>query len=301
MTGDRVERLLRFRFIYRLASFGFIGYPLILCWRRGWLSHPRGEATASLRDGRLLHCQLDDATQRTMYLGLFEPTETQLVRELLSPGDTLLDIGAHIGWFSTVGSQRVGSTGLVVAFEPFERTLKMLRVNLQQNNCTNVRVVESALGSQAGTLTLASSGGDSGAVTALVWGTESRVEVPVVTLDEAEKDLTDVTLMKIDVEGWETNVLRGGGTTLSRIKSVLIEINGPAILQSGSSPEEIFELLRAAGFSYFFRVTEGGLRRFIPSQVDNVLAVRSDAPPTPSFWKQQGLRPRTYRRLEMLN
>lgn len=273
---------------------------LIASWRLGWLKSPRGEATAPLRDGRKFHCQLEDATQRTMYLGLFEPTETWLVRELLAPGSTLLDIGAHIGWFTTIGSRRVGSGGRVIAFEPFESNLRLLKVNLLQNQCENVRVMESALGSQSGTLTLRG-GTDSGAVTALVWSrSRTSVEVPVITLDEVEKDIGVVSLMKIDVEGWETNVLRGGGRTLSRTQSVLIEMNSAAIAKAGSSRKEIFDLLREAGFSHFFRVNERGPRRFLPSEVVNVLAIKSKELPYSIFWERQGLGPRTARRLQLL-
>jgi FkbM family methyltransferase len=278
-----------------------IGVFLIGCWRLSWLKNPSGEATAFLRDGRVFRCQLDDATQRTMYLGLFEPTETRLIKELLAPGSTFLDIGAHIGWFSTMGSLRVGDSGSVIAFEPFQNNLKYLKANLLLNNCANVRVLESALGSEAGTLTL-HGGSDSGAVTALAWiGSLPGVDVPVTTLDEVATDFGAVTLMKIDVEGWETNVLRGSRSTLSRTKFVLIEMNDPAITYTGSSREEIFDLLRDAGFSHFFRVNEGGLRRFVRSEVTNVLAIRSSERQNSGFWGKQGLGTRTARRLELLS
>lgn len=300
MVDEQMNRLLRFGFIYRLASIRIVGYSLIVAWRLRLLPIPRGEAVASFPDGRRLHCRLEDATQRTMYLGLFEPTETELIGELLGPNETLLDVGAHVGWYSTIGSRRVGSTGHVIAFEPYEPNAKTLKLNLLQNECTNVRVVETALGSEAGTLTLASGTGDSGGFTALIWGSETRVEVPVVTLDEAEEDLGEVTLMKIDVEGWETNVLRGAKDTLTRTNFVLVEINPPAIAKSGSSRDEIFDLLRQAGFTHFLGVNEGGLRRLNRSGVCNVLAVKSPRPPDPTFWKEHGLSPRTARRLALL-
>jgi hypothetical protein len=122
----------------------------------------------------------------------------------------------------------------------------------------------------------------------------------VTTLDEVGKDIGAVTLMKIDVEGWETNVLRGGGSTLSRTKFVLIEMNGPGIAYTGSSREEIFGLLRDAGFSHFFRVNEGGLRRIVRGDVTNVLAIKSNERQDRRFWERQGLGTRTARLLELL-
>jgi FkbM family methyltransferase len=266
----------RTRFLYRVASVPVVGYALLLGWQKEWLPKPRSEATALLRDGRLLRCQLADRTQRTMYLGLFEPRETRLLRELLEPGDTFIDIGAHIGWFTTVAARCVGATGQIVACEPYPSNAVMLRGNLARNGCKNVRVVEAALGSRPGTLTLAKGGGDSGGVTALNWARDERVQVPMTTLDEIAGGLGTVALMKVDVEGWELHVLRGAARMLSQTKYVMIEINPPALRKAGSSPEEVFGLLRHAGFTKFLPVIEGGLRRLHRSLVRNVLATRSE-------------------------
>lgn len=279
--GDRKHLLARSRLAYRMAASPAVGYVLILCWLKGWLPRPQGNATAHLKDGRLLRCQLADKSQRTMYLGLFEPYETRLLQELLNPGDTFVDVGAHIGWFTTIAARRVGEAGQVVAFEPYEANAVMLRENLAQNDCTNVQVVEMALGSQLGTLTLARGGGDSGGVTAVDWHSlrgSPRVEVPVTTLDHVAGDLGIVALMKIDVEGWESHVLRGAAKMLSRTRSVLIEINRPALAKAGSSPEELFGILRSAGFARFRPVVQGGLRRILRrAEVSNVLATRDAA------------------------
>lgn len=292
-----MDQLLRSRLGYRMLTYGVMGYPLILSWRRGWLRSPRGDAKAMLRDGRILTCELGDATQRTMYLGLFDPAETRLVREILSEGDTFIDVGAHIGWFSTIGSNRVGPAGRVVAFEPYESNISALKINLHQNDCTNVHVVESALGNQAGTLTLSKPGGDSGAVTALDWAHEGGIEVAVATLDEVNEIFGNVTLLKIDVEGWELHVFQGGRETLSRTKYVIFEINSEAIAMAGSSLEEIVDLLRSVGFTTFLEIKEGGLRRFVRSPVTNVLALRSTGSHPLANGENLGLSRRTRRLL----
>jgi FkbM family methyltransferase len=211
-----------------------------------------------------------------MYLGIFEPSETILFKELLAQGDTFIDIGAHIGWYTTIGSKLVGN-GNVVAFEPYKTNALTLKENLTLNNCTNVLVLEVALGDQEGTLALASSDGDSGSVTALPWAHDGRSQVPLVALDEVivDVDIRSAALIKIDVEGWEAHVIRGGERTVSGAKRVLVEINRPALEKAGSSQEEIFDLLRGAGFTNFLHVVEGGLRRFTSKEVSNVLATRS--------------------------
>lgn len=265
---------LRHRLLYRVLSSPSAGYPLLLCWNKGWLPEPRREATARLRDGRLLQCQLADVTQRTMYLGLFEPRETRLLGELLHPGDTFIDVGAHIGWFTTAAARLVGTTGTVIACEPYPSNASILKANLAENRCANVRVIESALGDQPGTLSLASAG-NSGGVTALDWTRrDGLVEVPETTLDDVAAGLDTVALLKIDVEGWEAHVLRGAARTLPRTAHVLIEINEASLRKAGSSPEEILGLLRAGGFGTFTPITERGLRRLSRSDITNVLAAR---------------------------
>ena len=257
----------------RVAAIPAVGYLLLLCWQNGWLPKPRGNATVLLSDGRLLQCRLADRTQRTMYLGLFEPRETRLLDKLLDPEDTVIDVGAHIGWFTTVAARAVGDAGQVVACEPYPFNATMLKYNLAQNNCQNVRVVESALGDRFGTLTLATAG-DSGGVTALDWARSGRVEVPMTTLDEVAAGLGAVTLIKVDVEGWEAHVLRGAARTLAHTKYVLIEINPQALRKAGSSPDEIFCLLRKAGFTNLVTLAESGFRRLHRTAVSNALAMR---------------------------
>jgi FkbM family methyltransferase len=256
------------------APLSAVGYPLLLSWQKGWIRPPAGISEMRLKDGRILRCDLADSTQRTMALGLFEPAETRLVRELLQPGDTFIDVGAHIGWFTTIASRRVGNDGAVIACEPYPSNAATLKENLALNRADNVRLVEMALGSQSGELSLAPAG-DSGGITALDWGQGERVSATMTTLDEVAAGTAAITLLKMDVEGWEPHVLRGGGAALQRTKYVLIEINKPALNKAGSSAEELFALLGKAGFATFDPVAARGVRRLLPDdQLFNVLARR---------------------------
>lgn len=256
------------------AATPAVGYPLLLSWQKNWISPPSGIAEVNLRDGRRLRCELADSTQRTMALGLFEPAETGLVKKLLQPGDTFIDVGAHIGWFTTIAAHQIGISGQVIACEPYPANAAALKENIAINDAQNVRLVEMALGDQPGELSLAPTR-DSGSITALVWGDGERVTISVTTLDEVAADLSDITLLKIDVEGWESNVLRGGKSTLGRTKNVLFEINKPALKKAGASAEGLYEILRDAGFTTFSIVEPHGIRRLRPDhQLFNVLAHR---------------------------
>ena len=261
-------------FVQRIGTFPAVGYPLLLGWQKGWLPVPQDTTEMRFKDGRVLRCKFSDRTQRTMALGLFEPAESRLIKELLGPGDTFIDVGAHIGWFTTIAAQCVGDNGLVIACEPYPANAAALKYNLLLNGMQNVQVVEMALGSRRGVLSLGFDS-DSGTATALDWGPSQRVEIPMTTLDDMAAEVPTVTLLKMDVEGWEPHVLRGGGETLARTEHVLMEVNKPLLEKAGSSPEELYGLLRESGFKTVVPVTQTGLRRLLPGdQLVNVLASR---------------------------
>jgi len=270
------------RYRYRLATYPLVGYPLLLCWLKGWLPVPHADVQVRLDDGRLLQFRRSDRTQRTMWLGLFELSESRLVSGLLRPGDIFIDVGAHVGWFTTIAARQVGSDGQVIAIEPYPENAAALRTNLALNGAQNVLVVESALGNRPGTLRLRK-GSDSGGVTALDWSTGGEADVPMTTLDDVASAITAIKLLKIDVEGWESHVLRGAAETLRRSANVLIEINRPALQKAASSPEELFNLLRNSGFTSFMTVGQTGIRRLHRGdRVVNVLASRVSAPLHPA-------------------
>jgi FkbM family methyltransferase len=259
--------------VRKVAPFPAIGYPLLLAWQKGWVPTSKGTVEVYFRDGRTLRCKLSDRTQRTMALGAFEPGESRLIKELLGPRNTFIDVGAHIGWFTTIASRCVGEDGLVIACEPYPVNVAALKENLTLNGAQNVKLVEKALGSRPGVLSL--SGSDSGGITALDWRHDSRVEVSMTTLDHVAAEVETVTLMKIDVEGWETHVLNGGANTLARTQHVLFEINQFVLNKAGSSSEEIYDLLRNSGFKTFVPVAQYGLRRLHRNRdVVNILASR---------------------------
>lgn len=262
----------------RLARLPVLGLPLIAAWDWGWIAHPQGEAVARLRDGRILRCRLEDRTQRTMYLGLFEPRESRLVRRLLRQGDQVIDIGAHIGWFTTICARQVGPTGQVIAVEPYPSNMALLHENLALNHCSNVRLVEQPLGRSHGEELRLAQAGDSGGVTAIGWGKVDPVVVSTATLDEIGEGLGRIALIKLDVEGFEANVLRGGPATLSRTDRVLIEINSPSLARAGSSRRDVLALLADAGLDRVTKVGPGLLHGAWGDVPDNLLVTRSNTP-----------------------
>jgi FkbM family methyltransferase len=166
-------------------------------------------------------------------LSRFEPYTVAALRAAVRPGDTVFDVGANIGCFSTLLSRLVGPGGRVLAFEPEPENLAMLHANLAGNACHNVKVVEVAVGAAPGTATFSldastgSTGHLGGDPTAgeLAVGTGSvrLIETPVETLDRVVADRGAAPdLIKMDIEGGEIHALEGAAATLDKHRPFVI-------------------------------------------------------------------------------
>jgi FkbM family methyltransferase len=155
-------------------------------------------------------------------LGLREKEEIRVCTEIVQQRNLVYDVGANIGAYAMLFSRLVGPSGKVIAFEPSPAVAKDLRANLALNGMANVDVVESAVGAEEGTARFDPVGGESaiGHVSA-----SGSVTVKILALDGIGGD-PDV--IKIDVEGYESQVLLGSTKTIIRCQPLLlIELHTP--------------------------------------------------------------------------
>ena len=180
-----------------------------------------------------------------------ENPEYRVMKSLLPAGGTFIDVGANFGTFSLLASRMVGANGRVIAIEPQARLGVMIRESAALSGVKNCDVMQLALGSEQKTLELIVPSDDSGRA-GFYQGFSGRhkhtVErVNVVTLDSL--DLKSVSLIKIDVEGSEIDVLDGARETLSRCKpAVLIELNPWSASAAGKTPRALIEHLVTLGY-----------------------------------------------------
>jgi FkbM family methyltransferase len=146
-----------------------------------------------------------------LLFGTYEPEQSDLFRQHIRSGDQVLDIGAAAGYYTLLSARLVGSTGRVVSFEPDPDNLRFLRSHVEQNGLSQVTILPVALADETGT---ARFGGGTGTGTGRLCQ-NGVVQVAVRRLDDvaAEMDLRPQHL-KIDVEGAEMAVLRGGERTI---------------------------------------------------------------------------------------
>ena len=175
----------------------------------------------------------DDTIKGTLCRGvIWEPQIRELIFAYGRPESIILDIGAHIGTHTLAMSQKVGSKGRVLAFEPQPKIFRELFFNLMLNEISNVDFYPVAVGDHEGMIELTRLQEGNEAGTSLILQPRGTGEfVPLMTIDSLH--LNDVSLMKIDVEVMENFVLEGAKSTIARCRPVIIiEIRGDYWLEN---------------------------------------------------------------------
>ena len=169
----------------------------------------------------------------------------------LKAGDTYVDVGANVGLHVMLATHYVGESGKVKAFEPVPSNLHLLRRNLKLNKITSqCEVFPVALtASGGGEVEMTVEAGFSPAASLAENFDGRKIKVPTRTLDECLADLNHApALIKIDVEGAEHEVLKGGSEILRKGPPLLIEVHTFALPAFGSSPEALREYLATFGY-----------------------------------------------------
>ena len=171
---------------------------------------------------------------------------------MIAPGDTVIDVGAHVGFWVMGGALRAGPSGRVVAFEPVESNMVRLRRNLAINGLGFVVCECLALADRVGeTDFYLAADGNKGAGSLGARPGARRVSMPVTTLDDycAERGLSPVAVMKIDVEGAEHLVLLGAARVLSSSRPPVIMFEANDVLAASfGRVVEVKRLLARHGY-----------------------------------------------------
>jgi len=159
-----------------------------------------------------------NAGNNAYWVGSYEKDYVKVFCEEVKPGHTVFDIGAQGGYYSLIASRLTGEKGHVFAFEPLPTNANFIREHLQINQCTNVTLLEIALAFESGVRGFQSSNAFMGHI-----AKNGSIQVEVRTIDElvAEKKITPPQVIKIDVEGSEYWVLKGGEKVLKEFKPII--------------------------------------------------------------------------------
>lgn len=223
-----------------------------------------------------------DYTQRKILYRCFEPHEARLVARSLREGDTVLDIGANVGFFTLIAAQAVGPAGRVVAFEPIESNAAALRRNLALNGFDWVDVRVEAVADAPGEVRLGLPVGATSVDGVSGWWTRGgTVETSVVAQTAIDEVLGSdpAAFVKVDVEGMEDAVLAGAERAIreQRIGRLLIEVAPALIRRRGGTAAGLLAPLADAGYRLrrvdaIGRLRDVGVSPRLPRRVHSVLA-----------------------------
>lgn len=178
----------------------------------------------------------------------FEVETTKLFREIIEPGSTIIDVGAHVGYYTLLAARLAGNAGLVYAFEPEPQNHELLVQNVDLNGYTNVIPISKVVSNEPGTATLFLTSFDSGRHSTYqsnIRDTES-IQVPSTTIDQFFESIESpqIDLIKIDVEGAELDVLLGMEQLLNgpRALKIIMEFNPTLLLTAGVDPLRFIEM-----------------------------------------------------------
>ena len=230
---------------------------------------------------------------------LYEAETSHFIGSILSPGDTFVDIGAHVGYFSMLASALVGPAGRVHAFEPEASNHAHLLEHMELNGATNLLPNFMAVGAAPGIARFHVNADNDGGhalweVGRHPFNERSRARpttrrVCLTSLDHyfAERDVSRLKAIKMDAEGAEHSILQGGRDVIARsgVPFIVSEINRFGLESMGTTERQLRAQMEHLGYeTYLFQPGQMALLRLHGEQspetdyVFNLLFRHPEAP-----------------------
>lgn len=234
---------------YREAPATFAARTMAFTWREQIASGQTIEFSAC--GGRRFRSPRNNVS--SFIAAVFGQRDLNIVRfwdKVLKPGAVFFDVGANIGLYAVPASLQVGPAGQTVCFEAHPTLCSFLRDNVARNCPHNVTVENLAVGAADGHIELAFNSSNPGE-TRVALANEIGDPVPQVTLDRycRQRRIASIDYMKLDVEGYEANVLRGAEGIVAASREILIQTEyEPLHLSRYGGETEMTELLLGWGF-----------------------------------------------------
>lgn len=215
--------------------------------------YPRPSWRVALRNSLKLKLDISDLVDWHAYFNLSDPSISLFLSKIQAT-DIVLDVGSNIGYVALQCAQKA-NLGHVYGFEPSKKNFTKCTQNLQLNHLTNINVFQLALGQTPGkTFLKVESENNSGMARIDHQSSESNEEVIVKTIDQVveEASIKTVNIIKLDVEGFELNVLKGAINTIRKFRPKLfLEVDESFLQRFQNSSEELFSWIRSNDYEIF--------------------------------------------------
>jgi FkbM family methyltransferase len=192
--------------------------------------------------------------------GEYEPATTRLFKQLLRPGDVVVDIGANAGYFTLLSAMRVGEAGKVISFEPIPGVRRQLEENIELNRLRNCVVRGEAIFNMDGSRSFFQGPTDHLGVSSLrnLDDCSSVFTVASARLDDVLANEPKISLIKIDIEGAECHALEGMMRCLERHRpAVIVEITEEYLQEMDRSPGDLYGIFASLDYQGYLIADEG--------------------------------------------
>ena len=207
-------------------------------------------------EGRKIFTRNNDGLALSIFK-IYEPNQTEIVKKYVHEGDIVIDIGAHVGYYTLLMAQLVGKNGKVYSFEPDPVNFQLLKKSVEINGFENVVLIQKAVSNITDKVKLFL-GDDDSAINriydAKLGDAKESIDVESVTIDEYFKEDDElVNFIKIDSEGSEVKIINGMKQFLSRNQELVMmtEFFPFLIKKSGDEPNQYLKSLEEFGFSLY--------------------------------------------------
>ncbi len=192
----------------------------------------------------------------------YEATTAFIVREKAKFAGMFIDVGAHYGFFSVLAGRENPACG-ILAFEPIPENFEILQKNMKLNGISNAHLFKKAVSDTEGIFSfqVSAASDNSGFIANPAAPVLKNINVEVIRLDQFIDLIPDKpTLVKIDTEGSEVQVLQGMKKIIRQMDNLelIIEFNQRCLRHHGVDPEELLQQIAHLGFSISFIHEEDG-------------------------------------------
>jgi FkbM family methyltransferase len=219
------------------------------------LARSNAIAIATLHTGHRIKVDLSSTVGRSIYLrGVYEPEVESCIYHCLDIGDTFVDVGANVGYFSIIASQFVGQEGSVYAFEPHKKVFNLLRESVKINFLNNVEIAEIGLWNERTELSFESQSNSAFSYIVPSQDNSMLPKIQCVTFDEyiETKRKSPIKLIKIDVEGAEFKVISGMKKTIDEFHPCfIIEMQNWSLSRFSNEVGCIFDFFKERQYSSY--------------------------------------------------
>jgi len=189
-----------------------------------------------------------------MFLDMYEPEQTAWFKQCLRSGDTFIDVGASFGYYTTLASTLVGPSGRVFAFEPSPLASGVIEKTIVDAAIENVTLSKAAVGRRTGSAVLFLPTTQHLHSPSILQSDPefTPLKIPVVALDQFEplENVPRTRLVKMDVEGYEPDVLDGMENLIKagRVENIICEFNSGWLHRNSTTPKQLLERFMDLGY-----------------------------------------------------